>query len=268
MVDFVEEVEEQLRAERYASLANRYLPWFGVALAALVIGWLGVWGYNVWRGRNIDVAAVAYDKALTALTAGDQTGAYAAFGTLAKDGPAGYRTLALIQQGDIREMADKDGEAAALYDSAAKVAPNAIFGDLARLRAALALMDTAPYPLIKARLEALIGDKKPFTLNAREALAMAKLQAGKAQEARGDLNALTLTLGVSPEMRTRVQNAIALIDSGQTPAAGAAVRIATTLPPQDPAGLAALLGTPPAGPAGGQVAPSPNAPQDASGAAQ
>lgn len=268
MVDFVEEVEEQLRAERYASLAKRYLPWFGVALAALVIGWLGVWGYNVWRGHNIDTASVAYDKGLAALTAGDQTGAYTAFGAIAKDGPAGYRTLALIQQGDIRAMADKSVEAAALYDSAAKVAPNGIFGDLARLRAALVLMDTAPYPLIKMRLDALIGDKKPFTLNAREALAMAKLQAGKAQAARGDLNALAFTLGVSPEMRTRLQNAIALIDSGQTQAAGTAVRVAATLPPQDPASLAALLGAPPATPAAGQGATPPNVPQDASGAPQ
>ena len=268
MVDFVEEVEERLRAERYASLAKRFLPWFGVALAALVIGWLGVWGYNIWQGRNIDAASAAYDKGLAALTAGDQTGAYNDFAAVAKDGPAGYRTLALIQQGDIRAMADKGVEASDLYDSAAKAAPNAIFGDLARLRAALVLMDTAPYPLIKMRLEALIGDKKPFTLNAREALAMAKLQAGKAQEARGDLNALSLTLGVSPEMRTRVQSAIALIDSGQTSAAGEAVRVAATLPPQDPASLAALLGGPPVAPGGGPATPAPNVPQDASGAPQ
>lgn len=258
MVDFVEEVEEQLRAERYTALAQRVLPWFAAALTALVVGWLGVWGYHLWQDKNIATASVAYEKALTALTTGDQTGAYNAFDAVAKSGPAGYRALALMQQGDIRAMADKGADAAVLYDAAAKVAPNPIFADLARLRAALALMDTAPYPLIKTRLEALIGDKKPYTLQAREALGMAKLQAGKAQEARGDLNALTLTLGVSPEMRARVQSAIAVIDSGQAAAAGEAVRVASTLPPQDPAGLAGILGPP--------TPPSP--PQDNAGAPQ
>ena len=260
MVDFVEEVEEQLRAERYAALAKRVLPWFAAALGAVVLGWLSVWGYDLWRNHNIETASVAYDKGLAALVSGDQTGAYTAFDPIAKSGPAGYRALALMQQGDIRAQADKGSEAAALYDSAAKAAPNVVFGDLARLRAALVLMDNAPFPQIKTRLDVLIGDKRPFTLEAREALAMAKLQAGKVQEARGDFNALTLTLGVSQQMRSRAQSAIALIDGGQSKAAGEAVQAAAGLPPMDPASLAALIGAPPAQ---AQAPVAPNSPQDA-----
>ena len=268
MVDFVEEVEEQLRAERYAMLAKRLWPWLVSALAALIVGWLGVWGYNVWQDRNIAAASVVYEKGLSSLMAGDQTGAYNTFDSVAKTGPAGYRALALIQQGDIRALADKSADAAALYDAAAKVAPNPIFGDLARLRAAMALMDSTPYPQIKARLDPLIGEKKPYTLEAREALAMAKLQAGMSREARNDLNGLTLTLGVSQDMRGRVQNAIAIIDSGQTQAADEAVRVAATMPPPDPASLAGLLGAPAGPSAGSQTAAPPSTSQDASGPAQ
>ena len=231
LVDFVEEVEERLRAERYGSLARRYLPWFVAALVAAIVGWLGVWGYNAWRDRNIGQASIAYDKGLTALSTGDLTGAFSAFQPIGKSGPPGYRTLALLQESNLRLGAGNAAEAAALYDSAAKAADNPILRDLAALRAAQTLMDTAPYAQIETRLKPLIAEGRPFTLQAREALAMAKLQAGKIQEARGDFNALGLTLGVSQEMRARTQGAIALIDSGQAGVVAQVVKAGATLPP-------------------------------------
>jgi hypothetical protein len=255
VVDFIEEVEEQLRSDRYRSFARRALPWFAAALAATVIGWLAIWGYNSWQERNIDRASVAYDQAITALAQGDVTGAYTTLDPIAKSGPAGYRTLALIGQGDIRLAAGATGEAVGFYDKAAKAAPNAIFGDAARLKAALALLDDAPYPQLQTRLTALIGDKKPFDLQAREALAMAKLLVGKTSAARGDFNALTLTLGVTPSMRARAQAAIALIDSGEAATAAAVVRMAATLPPPTPGTLGGLPGAP--------GAQDQSAPQDA-----
>lgn len=264
MVDFIEEVEERLRSDRYASLARRYLPWFAAALAAAVIGWLGAWGYHAWRDRNIALASATYEKAITALAQGDVTGAYTAFGPIGKSGPAAYRSLALIQQGNIRLAADKTLEAATLYDAAAKAAPNAIFRDFARLRASQAIMDGAPYPQVQTRLTALIGDKKPFDREAREALALAKLQVGKTSEARGDFNALTLTLGVSQAMRARARVAIGLIDAGEAKTAADAVKAAATLPPLDKASLEALksaLGAPDTAGGADQAAPQdPSAP--------
>jgi len=245
-VDFVEEVEERLRAERYRDLARRYLPWFIAAIVAAVVGWLGVWGYDTWQARNIGQASIAYDKAITELAGGDQTGAYNAFAPIARSGPAAYRTLALMQQANLRLGAGKGAEAVSLYDAAAKAAPNPILGDLARLRAAQVAMDTAPYPQIETRLKALIGNDRPYSLEAKEMLAMAKLQAGQAQQARGDFNALSLTLGVTPAMRARAQGAIALIDGGQAPLVGQVVRTAATMPPPQGPMSVAPGGAPPA----------------------
>lgn len=241
MSDFVDEVEDQLRAERYASLAGRIWPWFALALIATIIGWLGVWGYQTWRDRDIGRASIAYEKAVNAVTSGDQTGAYNDLAPIAANGPAGYRSLALMTQADMRLAAGKADEAAGLYDKAAKSAPNPILGDLARLRAAQALMDTVPYAQVQTRLTPLMGTNKPFDLEAREALALAKLQAGKVQEARGDLNAISLTLGVSSSMRTRAQAIIALIDSGQAALLSQVVKTAATLPPSAEANAARIL---------------------------
>lgn len=247
MVDFIEEVEEQLRSDRYRALARTWLPWFAAALAATVVGWLGVWAYNSWQDGNIARASTVYDKGLAALGQNDATGAYADFETIGKTGPSGYRTLALIQQGNIRLAGGKTDEAVALYDSAAKAAPNSAVGDLARLKSALALLDTAPYPQLDTRLSALIGPKKPFDMQAREALAIAKLAAGKMAQARADFSALMLSLGVTDAMRQRAQEAIALIDSGQAKTVVDAAATAATLPPPSPTTFAPAQDGPPAG---------------------
>ena len=231
MVDFVEEVEEQLRAERYAKLAQRFLPWFAAALIAVVVGWLGVWGYDTWRDRNIGAASIAYDKALTALASGDQAAAFEGFAAIGKSGPAAYKTLALMQEANIRLAANQPREAAGFFDQAAKAAPNAILKDLASLRAAQTLMDTAPFGELQGRLKPLIGEAKPYSLEAREMLAMAELQNGMTSQARNEFSALGLTLGVTPGMRARAQAAIALIDSGQAAVVGQVVKAAATLPP-------------------------------------
>jgi hypothetical protein len=250
VVDFVEEVEEQLRSDRYRGFARRAWPWFLAALVAVVVGWLAAWGYNTWRDRNIGRASIAYDKAITTFAQGDQTGAYTALDAIGKSGPAGYRTLALLQQANMRLQAGKAADAVALYDSAANAAPNAILGDLARLRAAQALLDSAPYPQLETRLKALVGDRKPFDLEAREALAMAKLEAGQLAAAKSDFSALTLTLGVTQSMRARAEAAIGLIDSGQAAVVAQVAKAAATLPPPPPqsvTGAAPQNGSPPQG---------------------
>ncbi|HEY1559828.1 MAG TPA: tetratricopeptide repeat protein [Caulobacteraceae bacterium] len=242
MVDFIEEVEENLRSDRYRAIARKTWPWAAALLAAVIVAFLAIWGYQTWRAHNIAKASVAYDKALTELAQGDPTGAYNDFGPIATSGPAGYRTLALMSQGDIRLAAGKSDDAAKLFDQAAKVAPDPTIGDLARLRAALALIDTAPYAQMQTRLTPLIGQGKPYDLQAREALAVAKLAAGKTAEARADFNALTLTIGVSQTMRTRAQAAISLIDAGEAGAVTAAAKAAATMPPPK---LESLPGTAP-----------------------
>ena len=262
MVDFVEEVEEQLRSDRYRSFAQRAWPWFAAALVAVVIGWLAAWGYNSWRDRNIGRASIAYDKAITTLVQGDPTGAYAALEDTAKSGPSGYRTLALLQQADIRLTAGKTADAVALYDLAAKAAPNNILGDFARLRAAQALLDNAPYPQLETRLTPLIGESKPFDLVAKEMLAMARLLAGQTAAAKNDFTALSLTLGVSEAMRARAQAAIALIDSGQANVVASVARTTATLPPLPPQSVTGDAGGGPP-PQDGQ--PQQGAADDASG---
>lgn len=231
MTDFLEEIEEQLRSDRYRQLFRRGLPWaIGVALAALAIA-LAAWGYQTWRQHQDAKASEAYAAALDVLAKGDLNGAYAKFETAADTPSRGYKSLALMQEAGIRLDQGKTEEAVKLFDESAEAAPSKLIGDMARLKSAFALMDTAPYEAMQERLTPLMDAKRPYAAAAREALAMAKLRAGRVQEARSDFQVLQLQPDATQGERQRAQGAILAIDSGAASNLPQAVALARTLPP-------------------------------------
>ncbi len=235
MVDVFEEVEEQIRAERYRALALKLAPWAIGAVAAGVIVAGGLWGWDAWTTSQGDKAATSYLEALKAREQGDDTKAFTLLGEVAKAPVKGYPALALMSQAGIRMNDGKTEEAVALLDKAAKVAKDPIIADEARLKSALALLDTAPYKDLEGRLKPLMEEKRPYRLQAREALAFAKIMDGRAKDAREDFVVLSQVLDASDSMRQRAQAAIALIDSGSAANIPAAVKLAATLPPPAPA---------------------------------
>ena len=252
MVDVFEEVEEQIRSERYRALAIKALPWVLGLAAAILIGTLAYWGWDTYTRGKADRASETFMAALTAGAQGDQAGAYAKLDEVAKSGARGYKGLALMAQGGMRMDAGKTDEAVKLWDEAAKASTDPVLGDLARLKSALALLDTAPYKDIEGRLTPLMEDKRPYRLQAREALAFAKIMAGKSAEAKADFTYLSQVLGSSDGMRRRAQAAITLIDSGSAGAIPGAAKAAALLPPPAPQMPEGLMG-----PGGPQVQGTP-----------
>ena len=254
MVDLFDEVDEELRSDRTISLLRRLAPWLICILGALLIVFLSYWGYASWQDRNLAAGALGYQNGVDAITKGDLPAAGAGFAAAKKSGAQGYAALAMMQEGNLRLEAGKPDEAAKLYDAAAASAPNQIIGDLASLKAAQALLDTAPLPQLQTRLAPLMDGKRPYAVFAREALAMAKLMAGKTADARKDFTVIQLSLTAPEDMRQRAQLAVALIDSGEAPTAIAAVKAAATMPPPP----ATMVGPPPpASPGPGAVQQPP-----------
>lgn len=214
LVDVFEQVEEELRSERYKRLARTWLPvGAGVGLVALA-GALGWWGYDTWRTNQADTASVAYEQGLEALQAGNAAGANAAFVKAVETGAPGYKALALMQQAGIALDENKIEEAVRLFDEAAKASRDPVLSDPAALKAAYLVMDTAPLEDIQKRLEPLTGEKRPFRGLAQEALAMAQLQHGKTAEARVTFVQLQLGQDAPEAVRQRAQLAVATIDAG------------------------------------------------------
>ena len=231
MVDVFEEVEEQLRTDRYKALALKALPWVGAVLAAALVIALAIWGYETYQTKTTSKASEQYSQAIDAFSAGRTDEADRLFGEVAKSGSRAYKSLALQHRGGIKLAAGKTPEAVKYFDQAAEAAPNDIIGDAARLKSAFALLDTAPYKDLEARLTPMLKEGRPYRTEAREALAFAKIMHGDLAGARGDFVVISLIADASEGARNRAKAAMDLIDSGSAKNVAAAARSAAALSP-------------------------------------
>lgn len=232
MSDVFEQVEEELRSDRYTRLARTWLPVAGAVLAFALIAALGWWGWDSWQSSRADQASAAYDRGMEALQANNNVGAQAAFVEAADKGNGAYKALALNQQAGLAVTAGDMARAVELFDEAAKAAGDPILADMARLKALWLVMDTGTEAEIEARIEPLIKDGRPYRAFALEAQAMSRLKFGKAQEARGILVQLQLGQDVPDSVRERAQAAISQIDGGTAASLDEIERAAKNLPPE------------------------------------
>ncbi|WP_269716815.1 tetratricopeptide repeat protein [Caulobacter sp. NIBR2454] len=244
MVDVFDEVEEQLRSDRYKTLARKTAPWVVGGLAIALAGSLGYWAWDSHRGRVAAESSEKYAAAVESFGANNTAAATTGFEELTKSGAPAYKALSMMQLAGLKLEEGKTAEAVALFDQAADAAPNEALADVARLKSAFALLDTAPYADIEKRLTPLTEEKRPYRVQAKEALAFAKLSAGKMTEARADFSVLTLLAESSDQVRERARTAMQMIDSGSAkslPAIAKAAASATPAPPTQPDGIPAMV---------------------------
>lgn len=231
MADLFEEVEEQLRSDRYRTFALKALPWLLALAVAALVATFAWWGWSHYREQAAGKASEQYAAGLDALQQGRADQAAKLFTDVSKSSAKGYQALALMQLGSLQAAQNKTGPAVQLFDQAAAAAPDDVIGDAARLKAAFALLDTAPEKDVEARLTPLMQDGRPYRLQAREALAFAKLMAGDLAGARGDFVIISGTLDAPQGARARAKAATGLIDSGSAKAIASTAHAAAALPP-------------------------------------
>lgn len=231
MTDLFEEVEEQLRSDRYRSLALKALPWVLGLAAAVLVAFFAFWGWTHFQQQAAEKASEQYASALEALEQGREPQAVTLFTQASKSQSKGYKSLALMQLGGIELSKKRIPQAVKYFDEAANAAPDEVIGDAARLKSAFALLDTAPRKELETRLNPLLEDGRPYRVQAREALAFTKLMANDVAGARGDFVIISGTLDAPEGARARAKAAIGLIDSGTAKEVAATVRAAAALPP-------------------------------------
>jgi len=217
VVDVFDQVEEELRSDRYKRLARTWLPVVGGVLLVALIAALAWWGWQKMETSKADKASIAYQRGLESLEAGNPVGADAAFIQAVDEGNAAYKALALQQRAGIAVEANRIPDAVELLDEAAAATRDPLLADGARWKAALLLIDTATLEDIQARLEPLTEEGRPFRAFARESLALAQLQHGKATEARSTLVVLKNSLDTPQEISQRADVIIGSIDAGTVP---------------------------------------------------
>ena len=143
MSELFDEVDEEVRREQLKKLWDKYSIYF-IALMVLIVAAVGGWrGYQYLEAKKAAEAGAAFEKAVELSERDKHAEAETAFTELAAKAPSGYRTLARLRAA--AEAASRDPKAAAkMYDDiAADRGVGSEWPDLAKMRAAGLLIDSA-----------------------------------------------------------------------------------------------------------------------------
>ncbi len=225
MSDIFDETEENLRADKWVTIVKKALPWVSAVLVLALVIALGIWGYQSWQDSVTAKSSETYQAAVDATAKSDTTTAKAKFEELTKSGNAAFKAMSWMQLGALAVTDNKPDEAVKDFDQAAKAGGDPLVSDLAALKAAYLIMDKASFADVSKRLTPLTADKRPLAPLAKEALAMAKLQAGDVKGARSDLQVLSVGLDVPNGVKQRAAMVLEVIDSGAAPTAQGVVKL-------------------------------------------
>ncbi len=211
MSELFDEVDEDVRREQLKKLWERYSIYI-VAGALLIVAAVGGWrGYEYLEAKKAAEAGSAFDAAVELSEQNKHAEAEAAFTKLAATAPSGYRMLAQLRAA--AEVASRDPQAAVkMYDDiSADRSVGAAEQDLAKVRAAGLLLETATYPTMLPRLEAAAAPEATFRHSARELLALSAWRANDTAATRQWLD-LIANDGETPSgLRSRAEALQALL---------------------------------------------------------
>jgi hypothetical protein len=214
--DIFNEVDEEVRREQLKKLWERYGNLI-IGLAFLVVAAVAGWrGYEYWQARKAAEAGASYEAALKLSDDGKHSEAEEALAKLAAQGTSGYRVLARMREAAELGLTDPKAGVAA-YDAIAGEPGQPLVRDLAAVRAALLLVDTAKLDEMTQRLEALTQPTSPFRHTARELLALSAWRNGDAAAARKWAEAATGDPEAPPGVRTRAEVLTTLLADASKP---------------------------------------------------
>jgi hypothetical protein len=234
MTDIFREVDEDLRREQLKKLWDRYGSYV-IGLAILIV--VATAGYRFWQYWQDSQAQASGDRFVAALKLGEQgkhDQAIAALSDLARSGSGDYPVLAGFRVAAEKAAADDTKGAVAEYDAiAARGGAPILVRDLARLRAALLLVETASVAELATRIGDLAATGNGWRHSAREILGLAAFRENDLATARKYFSDIVADQETPNSLRQRAQLIMAVIDSREAkPAAPAPAPAAETPKPQ------------------------------------
>jgi hypothetical protein len=212
MTDIFREVDEDLRHERYKRLWDRFGSYVIAAAILIVVATAGWRLWEYWRGHQAQAAGDRFIAALDLSDKGDHAEAIKALEAIASDGSGQYPLLARFRAATEKAASGDHDGAVADFDAVANNgnAP-ALVRDLARLRAALLLVDTASVADLNTRIGSLASTGNPWRHSAREILGLASWRAGDLAGARKYYEEIVADQEKPADLQSRAQFMLDLI---------------------------------------------------------
>jgi hypothetical protein len=256
VTDIFREVEEDVRREKLEKLWKAYGNY---AVAALVLLFAGIAGWQVWERHDAQERAKVSDTFIAAQRITNPQAAASTFADIARTAPKGYAELARLSEASAMFTSGQTGPAVDLYKQIAKD-DNGPVGAVARLRAAWATADTASRKDLADLVKPLDQTGSPWRQSAQEVLAYADY---RAMDTKGALAKYAI-LAADPEspdsLKRRAQAMADFLKSGGAVSYGT---VPAPVPPPVANAAAAPAGPAPAAAAPAAPAKTPAAPKPA-----
>ena len=227
MSDIFQEVEEDVRRERYEQLWKKYGNHIIGAAAVLVIAVAGYQAWSAYDSNQRQAVSDQYEAAQKVAQSGKAADAEIAFGELSKTGYTGYATLSKFNLVGVYLAQGKRDPAIALLRDLTD-SDDDVVSSVARLRLAWLEADARPRAEIQTILEPLTAAESPWRFAAAEVLAYAELKSGSRATAENDFLNLSQETQAAPGLRQRASAILAYLKANPggslptpTPAAGA-----------------------------------------------
>jgi len=189
--EFIREVDEAVRQDRWMRLWQRYGTYFVGAALAIVLGTGAGVAWRNWQESQRQSEALRYAAAEQLLRQDQASEAAAAFRALAEDADSGYHVIARLRAAEAEAAAGESAAAVATLDNLAESdAARPVYRQLGDLLTLQREFDRADAGTLEGRVAGLTAPDAPWRHSALELEALAQLRAGDIEGARRTLDVL------------------------------------------------------------------------------
>lgn len=212
MADIFNEIDEDVRRERYEQLWKRYGNYVIGAALLVVLATAGAVGWREYTDRQNKAQALRFLNAMEQAQKGDDAGARTAFASLAGDAGAGYATLARLQEAGLLAKAGDAAGAAKVYEQiAADGRVDQVFREFATVLLVQDQIASGEPARLTQMLAPLMSEKSPWRHSATELSALLAQRTGDKARAREFYAKLADDLTAPQGMRARATEMLAII---------------------------------------------------------
>ena len=211
MVDFISEVQEELRKDDYNRWLKKYGPYALAGIVAVIAGA----GFMEWNkaqhSKKARMTSASYISASDLATSGDVDAAMKSFMAISEMAPSGYAGLALMRTAELELDKGNTAKAVSLLDQAAQTFETSRHAQLAQIKAAYILSDKGEYADVATRAAPLAEKEQPYEYLARELLGFAYKEMGDNSAARQQFSYLNTIPGVPSSIQQRAKQYLDLM---------------------------------------------------------
>jgi hypothetical protein len=218
--DIFQEVEEDVRRERYEKLWKQYGNYI-IALAVLIVA--GVAAFQAWQRYDLSKRQTVSDQfqqASQLVAAGNYVQAETEFDRIAKTAPTGYSNLAKLRLAGIYLAEGKRDQSVTLLRELTTLS-DPLLSSAARVRLAWTLADASPRAEIATLLQPLMANNNPWRFAASEVIAYVDLKDGARNQAISEYQQIAQDTAAPATLRQRAGGIAEFLKAnpqGSTPA--------------------------------------------------